>query len=92
MGSLLSFFLPGNLDCFKILHLGSHRDICIAYSVQLYFLFLLAGTILDVVFVGGVVVVVVVVEVCDGARGVVVLLFPLFVRNHAQDHLAHLKG
>ena len=66
---------------------------CIAYSVQLYYLFLF-GTILDVVSVVGVVVVVVV-GVCDGAGGigaVVVLLFPLFVCNHAQDHLAHLKG
>ena len=65
-----------------------------SHSVQLYYLFLLAGTILDVVFVGGVVIIVVVVGVgvCYGACGVVVLLFPLFLRNHAQDHLAHLKG
>ena len=42
---------------------------------------MLGGTILDVVFVVDLAVVVV--------AGVA--LFPLFLRNHAQDHLAHLE-
>ena len=44
---------------------------------------MLGGTTLDVVSVVDFAVVVVVV---DGAA-----LFPLFLRNHAQDHLAHLE-
>ena len=55
----------------------------IVLSVQLYYLFMLGGTTLDVVSVVDFAVVVVVV---DGAA-----LFPLFLRNHAQDHLAHLE-
>ena len=43
---------------------------------------MLGGTILDVVFVVDLAVVVVVAGVA---------LFPLFLRNHAQDHLAHLE-
>ena len=45
---------------------------------------MLGGTTLDVVSVVDFAVVVVV--VVDGAA-----LFPLFLRNHAQDHLAHLE-
>ena len=58
------------------------------HIVQLYYLFLLAGTILGVVFVGGVVVVVIVVVAVVVA---VAALFPLFLCNHAQDHLAYLE-
>ena len=57
----------------------------IVHSVQLYYLFMLGGTILYVVFVVGVAIVVVVGDV------VVAALFPLFLCNHAQDHLAHLE-
>ena len=57
----------------------------IVLSVQLYYLFMLGGTILQVVSVVGFDVVVVDVVPAVGA------LFPLFLRNHAQDHLAHLE-
>ena len=57
----------------------------IVQSVQLYYLFMLGGTILQVVSVVGFDVVVVDVVAAVGA------LFPLFLRNHAQDHLAHLE-
>ena len=59
-------------------------------------LLFLAGTVLDVVFVVDVAVVVVVaaavvVVVFVVAAGAGAVLFPLFICNHAQDHLAHLQ-
>ena len=47
---------------------------------------MLGGTILDVVFVVDLAVVVVDDDVVAAGA-----LFPLFLRNHAQDHLAHLE-
>ena len=57
-------------------------------------LLFLAGTILDVVFVVDVAVVVVVAAAVVVVVFVVAaggVLFPLFICNHAQDHLAHLQ-
>jgi len=70
-----------------IFNLANNGLILIGGVLLLFFLFLLAGTILGVVFVGGVVVVVIVVVAVVVA---VAALFPLFIFNHAQDHLAHL--
>jgi len=70
-----------------IFNLANSGLILIGRVVLHFFLFLLAGTILDVVFVGCVDVVVIVVV---AVAVVVATLFPLFIFNHAQDHLAHL--
>ena len=91
-------FLPGNIYI---------QVIYIAGNVHFCHLLFLAGTNLDVVFVVDVAVVVVVVAaavvvvvvvvaavvvvVFVVAAGAGAVLFPLFICNHAQDHLAHLQ-
>jgi len=59
-------------------------------GVLLFFLFMLSGTILCFVFVVGVAIVVVGGGVVVVVDVVVAALSPLFLCNHAQDHLAHL--
>jgi len=80
-----------------IFNLANNRLILMKGEVVLLFLLLfLAGTVLDVVFVVDVAFVVVVVAaavvvvVFVVAAGAGAVLFPLFICNHAQDHLAHL--